>query len=68
MLGKSRVDVVDEIVDGFAATRFGRHENNDLFVLVGLAIAEIQDSVAIWQRSCCWGQKEIDGSECGVGR
>ena len=41
MLGKSRVDVVDEIVDGFATTRFGRHENNDLFVLVGLAIAEI---------------------------
>ena len=68
LLGKSRVDVVDEIVDGFATTRFGRHENNDLFVLVGLAITEIEDNVAIWQRGCCWRQKEIDGSECGVGR
>lgn len=68
LLGKRRIDVVDEIVDGFATTRFGRHENDDLLVLVGLAIAEVQDDVAIRQRGWSGGQEEIDGSERGVGR
>ena len=40
---------MDEILDGFSAARFGGHEDDDLLVLIGLTVAEVQRHVAIGQ-------------------